>query len=72
MDCSELQDQRFTGIDIRPDDRNQPYAIWYEGQIVRFEHNGLEAERVLVRYQEHGPPVDRKTVYNQSRRKDEF
>ena len=70
MDCSELRDQGFTGIDVRPDDIQQPIAVWYEGQIVRFTGDLKEAERVLTNYQENGPPVDRKTVYN--RRKDEF
>ena len=67
-----MTDAGWTGIDERPSDVNQPFAVWFEGKIVRFERDITTATRVLDHYQEHGPPVDRKTVYNQSRRKDEF
>lgn len=70
MDCSELQDQHFTGIDVRPDDRHQPFAVWYDGQIVRFTGDPAEADETLDDYRTNGPPVDRKTVYN--RGKEEF
>ena len=52
--------------------RQQSYSIWYEDQIVRFERDPDIAEQVLADYQQNGPPVDRKTIYNRNRRKDEF
>ena len=67
-----MVDTGWTGIDERPGDISQPFAVWFEGQIVRFESDRIAASRVLDQYQEHGAPVDRKTVYNQNRRKDEF